>query len=259
MNNDRFIVFDNVNNFRDIGGLALPNGRMMKTGILFRSGDLSRATAADAETLRRLNIRMICDLRTPRERIFRRDRILQDKSVRLVYVPIHHRKGSANQRARALLWKKLHGYDFTRFIREYYLTLAFERTAQINELFTLLSDTNNLPALIHCVAGKDRTGFVAALIQSVAGAPRKAVIEDYLQTNRFYQPQILKFVQIVRWLTMFYASAESIQQLVEVHAEYLDETLHEIVTRYETIEEYLAKACGINESSLQHLKKQLAG
>ena len=138
MNNSRFITFDNVNNFRDIGGLKTHDGRMMKPGILFRSGDLSRLSASDSEKLLRLRLKLICDLRTPRERRFRRDRVRENESIRLVTVPIQHRKGSGNRRITGILMKKSRSHDFARFIKEYYLMLAFERTGQINEIVTLI-------------------------------------------------------------------------------------------------------------------------
>ncbi|WP_366249529.1 tyrosine-protein phosphatase [Terribacillus aidingensis] len=59
--------FEKLYNFRDIGGLPTKNGRMMKTGILFRSGELSRLSKKDFKKFNQLNINSICDLRTLNE------------------------------------------------------------------------------------------------------------------------------------------------------------------------------------------------
>lgn len=141
----------------------------MKTGVLFRSDELSRLSFSDQKTLRRLNLKLICDLRTPNERVRTLDRIPKKFEMRLVNIPIYpHRKDLSRLKFVHFLNSKSDGYDFKNLIKEYYRSFAFEHTEKINQIVTLLSDENNLPALIHCSVGKDRTGFISSLIQLLA-------------------------------------------------------------------------------------------
>ena len=64
-------------------------------------------------------------------------------------------------------------------------------------------DPANLPALIHCTAGKDRTGLIAALVQLLAGVSREVVVADYLLTNRLYAPRARAFTRTMRWISLF--------------------------------------------------------
>jgi len=254
MDDNRFIKLEGASNFREIGALKTANG-FLKRKILFRSDDLSKLTRNDLLTLEKLNLKLICDLRTPNERKSKPDRLYKNNNIKVVNIPFYQQKRDVNQLQ--VMWflitnsKKL---NFEKFIKDHYLNNAFVRTNEIGQIIELLSDENNLPALIHCAAGKDRTGLLSAIIQLIAGVERKIILEEYLSTNVFMKEKMKNAELIIRRLSLFRIPPEKIKPLLEVKQDYLDDVLNEIFTRYNTIENYLSEVCGIEEKTISKFR-----
>lgn len=247
--------FQTLWNFRDIGGLKTADGRRLRTGVLFRSDELSRLSAGDVAKLQALGIRLICDLRSPQESERRRPRVLE-KSIRVVNVPIHEQDVSRTKLL-GFLFGKTGGERFREFSRDYYRHIAFGQTARIRRVITLLSEEQSLPALIHCTAGKDRTGFVAALIQLLVGVPYEAVLEDYLRTNDYFGPRLEKLIKVMRILTLSQVASERMRLILMASPEFLTEVHDTVVKRYGAVETYLCEACEIDRVTLRRLKDRL--
>jgi protein-tyrosine phosphatase len=120
-----------------------------------------------------------------------------------------------------------------------------------------LAKEENLPAVIHCSAGKDRTGLVAALIQLLVGIPYEVVIEDYVRTNDYFASRLDRFIRIMRVLTLFQVSPERMRLILMAHPEFLNEVHDAIVGAYGSVERYLVEACAIDERVLHELKARL--
>jgi protein-tyrosine phosphatase len=251
--------FENLSNFRDVGGLPATEGRTFKTGALYRSDELSAMTAADLLKLQELNIRLICDLRSPEECQKRRPRISLGRGIRVVNIPLHDQSTQDGSRKKLLrfLFAKTGGEQFREFCRRYYHHIAFEQTSRIRDVITLLASEQSLPALIHCTAGKDRTGFLAAVIQLLVGVPWDLVRDDYLRTNDYLEPRLKAFIKAMRFLTLFQVSPERMQLVLKAHPEFLAEVHDNIVTRYGSVENYLCDACAIEPDALERLKRRL--
>src|SRR5690606_32755446 len=125
------------------------------------------------------------------------------------------------------------------FRKNYYHHIAFDRTTQIKEIITTLSHEEHLPALIHCTAGKDRTGYIAALIQLLVGIPYETVVEEYLMTNRFYESRMEKLIKMIKWITLFQVSPERMKLILMAQRVDLDEVHDNIIRNYGSIEAYL--------------------
>jgi protein-tyrosine phosphatase len=252
MHNQHLLKFKGTCNFRDIGGYEAQDGRTMKWGALFRSDELSRLSSEDLIKLQQLNLRTICDLRAPKERKSKPDRVPDKTNICIVNVPIYHRGQNANrlQKWLWLLTGKLRDFDSELFMKDFYHSIAFDHATEIGEIMTLISDKRNLPALIHCKGGKDRTGFVSAIIQLLLGVPRKTVLEDYLLSNRFFEPQIARLIRYIRRMSLFRISPDRIRPVLEARGEYIQEAIDDILKTYGTIEGYLLKACGITRKSI---------
>lgn len=254
----RHLPLDGAFNFRDVGGLATCDGRAMRPGILFRSDELSRLSARDLGRLGNLGLRSVCDLRTPNERKSKPDRLPARPGVRVVNIPIYP-TGRDIGRWQFFWWLTVNSgtLDFEAQIRDAYRHFAFECTEQVGQIVSLISDQEALPAVIHCTAGKDRTGYVVALIQLLAGVPREAVVEDYLATNPLIRPHAGRYLRFLRWMSLFRISPERLQPVLEVRREYLDEILDEVLARHGTVGEYLAEACGVHPRVLAGLQRLL--
>jgi protein-tyrosine phosphatase len=246
--------FDRLVNFRDVGGAKTADGRTFKTGVVFRSEVLSRITERDAARLRALDLKLVCDLRTPRDS----RGSPEFGAIRRVNVPLHE------LRAYDVTARKMLGFlfgssgedRFRALLHGYYHHIAFERTARLGEVLTLLSREENLPALIHCTAGRDRTGFVAAILQLVAGVPYETVLGDYLLTNDRYAPQRDKLVRAMQVVTLRQVPPERMQLLLTTHREFLDRVHARIVGEHGGIERYL-EACNVDRDTQRALRERL--
>jgi len=236
------------------------DGRTFKTGVLFRSDDLSRMTDQDVAKLHEFNLKLICDLRSTEESWKRQPRVApQHHAIRMVNIPIgeHGAPYGIRKQLLSFLFGKEGGDRFREFGRAYYHNIAFEQTARIREVVRLLSKEENLPALIHCTAGKDRTGFLAAMIQLLAGIPYDMVMDDYLRTNDYFAIRLEKFIRVMRVVTLFQVPPARIRLILMTHPEFLDEVHATIVKRYGSVETYLCEACEIDRDTLHELKNRL--
>jgi protein-tyrosine phosphatase len=256
--NGRLLPLQGAKNFRDIGGLPARDGRSLRRGVFFRSDELSALTRQDLAILEPLGLRLVIDMRTASERGRKFDRLsrgLGAAGPRYVHLPIAHPEGSSNLRQ---MWRIISGeartYNFDGFIRSFYQHIAFGAPAQIGQALTLLSAAENRPALVHCTAGKDRTGFIAALLQLLAGVDRETVIADYLLTNEMYAPRMRRMQRNLRWLSLFQAPAEGLQAVLEARREYLEDTLDELLRRYGSVDNYLHTACSLQTSTINQLR-----
>jgi protein-tyrosine phosphatase len=231
----------------------------MKTGILFRSDGLARLTDSDLEILKKLNLRTICDLRAPKERKSKPDRFPLNSGIRNMNLPIFSNNMDSN-RLQRFLWVvkgKFKDLDSQKFMNDFYHVIAFDHTAQIADVLTMISDEKNLPLLVHCTGGKDRTGFVSAILQILAGVSKEIVFEDYLLTNQLIEPQIIKFIRRFRILSFSKITPEKIRTILEARREYLETVLDEVIKRFGSIENYLEEGCSIDKSTIIKLKELL--
>jgi len=167
---ERGVSFTEVFNFRDLGGYRTADGRTVVWRRLFRSDDLSRLGEADRERFAALAIRTVVDLRRPEEvavdgRIPEFDGFAY-RHVHLVH-PYWPRAEFADTPQRA------------RYVVERYRELSVDAGDGIGQALRLTADERAAPLVFHCIAGKDRTGVVSALVLALLGVPDDDIADDY--------------------------------------------------------------------------------
>jgi protein-tyrosine phosphatase len=178
----RHLNLEGASNFRDLGGYASRDGRMVRWRQIFRSNHLGDVTEADVEILRGLRLRSAFDFRGTEERAAALCAITE---IAVHSLPIEPTV-VASLRGRAAAGTALSSADALDVMRDSYRNYVRHNTESFRVLFAhLLEDT--APLVIHCTAGKDRTGFACALILHALDVPDPAIAEDYLLTNRFYR------------------------------------------------------------------------
>jgi protein-tyrosine phosphatase len=171
-----------ASNFRDLGGYAGRDGHAVRWRRIFRSNHLGHVTAGDIDVLRRLGVRNAFDFRGIDERT---TAICAIEEITVHSLPIEPTV-VASLRARAEGGKPLSAVDGLEAMRDSYRNYVEQNTARYRSLFAhLLQDP--APLVIHCTAGKDRTGFACALILHALGVAEDVIAEDYLLTNRYYR------------------------------------------------------------------------
>jgi protein-tyrosine phosphatase len=171
-----------ASNFRDLGGYPGKDGRHLRWGRLFRSNHLGHLTEADIAIVRGLGVKCAFDFRGTQERaaaICALDEIIVHS------LPIEPTVVAA-LRARLAANAALSPTDGLDVMRESYRNYVRQNTANFRTLFTHLLEDKG-PLVIHCTAGKDRTGLACALVLHALGVPHDVIAEDYLLTNRFYR------------------------------------------------------------------------
>ena len=178
----RHLNLAGASNFRDLGGYRTSDGRTVRWRQIFRSNHLGHLTEADIEVLRPLNLKSAFDFRGTEERVAA---ICGVTGIAVHSLPIEPTVVAA-LRARRASGLPLSSADAVEVMRESYRNYVRQNTPSFRALFALLLE-DRAPLVIHCTAGKDRTGFACALILHALGVPADTIDEDYLLTNRFYR------------------------------------------------------------------------
>ena len=245
-----------INNFRDFGGYRTKNGVCLKKGLLYRSGDLSKATDADLEYIASLGIKTICDLRSESERKQEPDRTPAAKPFTFFNIPMrpivdYH--GRSLRRLLSLMFGSERRMDYVAVSYQAYREYATNYLPQLKALFRRISNPENLPVLIHCSAGKDRTGVVSSLIQLVLGVSVETAMADYLKTNgnlSAYTEDVFRRLSKlgyfgVPWKRLYIP-------LFDARADFLNAALEQIKEEFGAVDEWFRCGLGFSE------KEQLA-
>jgi protein-tyrosine phosphatase len=177
----RHLNLEGASNFRDLGGYPTADGRIVRWRRIFRSNHLGHLTPADIDVVRGLGVRSAFDFRGLDERAAAMCGI---EDITVHSLPIEPTVVAA-LRAR-LAAGSLSADDALEIMRESYRNYVRLNTHSFRALFAHLLD-DHAPLVIHCTAGKDRTGFACALVLHALGVPDEFIADDYLLTNRFYR------------------------------------------------------------------------
>ena len=168
------IRFDNVFNFRDLGGHRTVDGQTVRFRRLYRADDLCRLDGADLDRFAALGIRTVLDLRRPNE-LEERGRIAASDGFEYRHIHVKHTK-----------WEPA---DFTppgarvAYLVDRYLEMAELGADGLAEALRVVADPAAAPLVFHCVAGKDRTGLVAAFTLHLLGVSDDDIADDYARSE----------------------------------------------------------------------------
>jgi len=182
---ERVIHLKGTTNTRDIGGYLTGDMSQLRWGEIFRSDELSRLTASDFQKLEAMGLKTVIDLRTTKEHDESPTRWQGDHPPRFYNFPVGDSNDEWFSAQRSMMKKN-------RFTQEQalvhmvagYRLFADEGTASFRKMMEVVLDESNWPLLIHCSAGKDRSGIAVALIMEALGVDHETIMEEYLLTNK---------------------------------------------------------------------------
>ena len=249
---ERKLGMQGTPNFRDFGGYAAADGRRVKWGYLFRSGQLSSLSDQDLALLANLEIDLVCDFRRVEEQAGDPSRLPPQNPPRIASLPI-----IPGSNARFFEEADYTGTGDPRamfdFMVEINRDFAEQQTETYGRMFRELLDIEDARILVHCAAGKDRTGFAAAIILLAVGVSQEQVMQDYMLTRRYFHPQ--KEVDRLRQkYQMEQMDAASVLPMLEVHEDYLSRALEVIERNYPNVEAYLEDALGVGWEDIERLR-----
>jgi protein tyrosine/serine phosphatase len=234
--------FEGVVNFRDFGGARGADDRRVRSGRLFRSGHHAEATDPDLERLEALELAMLVDLRRPAERL----RDLARRPAGFKALVIEHQGPIENAVAPHLTFMNEPNATTARVseqMRIGYRGYPFDPhyVAIYRKYFAGLTTLNG-PVLVHCHAGKDRTGVLCALTLHVLGVSRDDIYDDYLATNRHNRADA-RLAEMAQQFEQNYGrpvSEDFLRHLMAVEPGYLDAAFAAIEAEHGDVDRYLS-------------------
>jgi protein-tyrosine phosphatase len=247
---ERILQMENVRNFRDIGGYFTQEGKQVAWGKIFRSGHLGNPSEKDLEHLDDLGITLAVDLRDEAEIANQPDHL----TGMMQHVHIFIANRGLVSRSTVLFRRQ----NLARQFQESYKTMLIDQGAKAyGKVLKTLSNPQNLPAVLHCTAGKDRTGVAVALLLHLLGVPDSTIIADYTLSNLFapiHIQEIRVLLRRIRWLGF---RVEQYYPLFAANSQNMKRSLQYIHEKYGSVENYLLRASGLTEEEIHKLREML--
>ena len=226
----RRIVLGKMLNLRDLGGYPTADGRTTRWGVLLRGDNPMGITDADASWLLERNITTVIDLRSPAEARQFPDELTARSGFSCHFIPMSTGEKLPNE--------------------EELIGLGYFRTLERKEIVrTVLETIADAPGgvLFHCMAGKDRTGCIAALLLTLVGVDKLDILADYQVSELYIRP-------VIRWMKK--TRAELPAYVGSSKPEYLEDCLERLEGAYGSVLDYLY-AAGLTDPVLDRLKRKL--
>jgi protein-tyrosine phosphatase len=251
---NRMIPLRGAVNFRDMGGYATADGRRVRKGQVYRAGMLANLEPDDLAYLESIGLKLVCDLRSAEEKTQSPDKLPPVEGLDYLHLPLDAEDNRA-ERLRTIL---LNPRAFEDIMVQMYKDVIVDRNATVyGALFRRIADPANLPTLIHCTAGKDRTGVGVALLLMLLGVPDATIVADYTLSNQFHEAFRAYGAQAVAKLKWLGIGADDIQPLLICRPETMQGTLDHIRSKYGGIDQYLTTAAGLDAGVLAALRNHL--
>ena len=258
MSNDRILPMEGIRNFRDYGGYPGADGARVKRGVLWRSGHHHEATPGDLDRVSELGLAAVIDLRGDSERALYPCARHPEFGAAVLYEPgetaglsgaaAHETAGQGvrtGAEARAAMVRLNQGMPWRPVL-----------VASMKLYFAELA-TGRGPSLLHCVAGKDRTGLAVYLAHHMLGVGHDHAMADYLLTNDASNvaQRMALGAETVRARYGPEMDDDAVYALMSVAPEYLSAALASIAERHGTLDAYLGEVLEVDEPQREAIRE----
>jgi len=243
----RSIAMDSIQNFRDLGGYYnTRNNRSTRWGKIFRSGDLATVSNRDTSRLDNLKIKTIVDLRNEKEA---NDNPFKYGKARLIKLPVPF--DDENTVKEKIFKGEMRKGDVQLYMQGVYLSFVDKYSEQFAKALKLFLNKENYPILISCDLGKDRVGFLTALLLAAADVPEETIKKDYMLSNECINISHLSYLAH----ELNADSQEAATVLLTVNESILDLAFSQIKKEYGSIDKYLSKKMHLTNKEQQEIKE----
>lgn len=256
------VTIAGVPNLRDLGGLGATDGRRVRHGRLYRAELLTDTAPNESNavwdaTLRdeyaALGLALVIDLRSEAEHRVSPTLWAAGTDARVVEIPIEDgAPGTPTDLLAPVLRGERDRFTAADFIA-YYVTLMEGHGEDLVRGVRAIAEADGRPALIHCSAGKDRTGVLVAMVLELLGVDRAAIVADYVRTGEVRPNRIDHYRDA---FTARGVDPEAVRLMFETPAEVLDTALTRIAERHGSIRAYLEDH-GLDAASIERLRAAL--
>lgn len=219
---------------RDMGGFKTANGGAVKRGLVFRSDELSRLTDMDVAALGNIGIKTVVDFRTKEEIAQYTDKY-----------PPHSRilDLSIDSGDLSYITGEINDETGPKLMREVNRRMVKWHMNVFRDFFSLLMSGTDVPLLFHCAAGKDRTGFAAAMFLSSLGVPREDIFSDYM----------LSVGGVMKKYGAYIERVPHRASIMTARPDYLSAAFEEIEGSFDTVENYLTTKLCVNLDKMREI------
>lgn len=252
------VNLDGAPGFRDLGGYPTQHGRRVRSRCVFRSDHLGALTAADLAVVKCLGIRLICDLRSAGERKAAPNPWLAEYGAQELHLDINADVRAANADLRSMLRREPNAAGARQMMLQTYRALPAAFAPWLAGLFARFADGDGLPAVIHCTAGKDRTGFLVAILLHALGVGRDVIYSDYLASQAACGERLRESIaQSIGAHFPGPIDAAVIDAIAGVDASYLDESFSAMAGSHGSVSRYLEEVAGLDPPKMRRLHDAL--
>jgi protein-tyrosine phosphatase len=245
----RFVPMDSVRNLRDLGGYtSYRNKKEIRWGEVFRSGKIGALSARDSVKLSKLRIKTIIDLRTEEEQAASPAGYTK---AGIIHIPVS--TGKLPGILTRIDEGRVRKGDGIVFMEDLYIQYVEEEKEQFGKALTVFEDKNNYPIAISSSLGKDRVGFLAALLLAALDIPEEAILNDYLATNNFLDLNL--FNAKVQGLSS--DAQQTLTVILSANSTFLGLAFWKIKKEYGSVKEYLTDELHFSERQQNKLKEIL--
>ena len=244
----RTVNVPGVQNFRDLGGYPVyAQHKRIRWGMLYRSARIDLSQPATRDKLNHLGIRTVIDLRTPSESPLPAGTL--PGQPRVVHIPIP--VDCLTDILADIDQQRIQPDTIGRIVERINRHIVAANAPAFRQMFDILLDKENYPAVIQCSTGKGRTGIASALVLNALGVNDDDIMTDY-RLSRFNIPTAISYVY-----ELPVHSQEALITLFSARENFLNAAKDEIERTYGSVDEYLTKAVGLQKDELKDLRKIL--
>ena len=244
----RTVNVPGVQNFRDLGGYPVyAQHKRIRWGMLYRSARIDLSQPATRDKLNHLGIRTVIDLHTPSESPLPAGTL--PGQPRVVHIPIP--VDCLTDILADIDQQRIQPDTIGRIVERINRHIVAANAPAFRQMFDILLDKENYPAVIQCSTGKGRTGIASALVLSALDVNDDDIMTDY-RLSRFNIPTAISYVY-----ELPVRSQEALITLFSARENFLNAAKDEIERTYGSVDEYLTKAVGLQKDELKDLRKIL--
>ena len=256
---ERRLALDGQPNLRDLGGYQTADGRTVRWGQLFRSGALSALTSEDRRMVGALNLRVVCDFRTPLERKREPHEFAATASPEQIAVSREQLAGALqpDDMRERMSSGNFDELDIGTLLVDGNDAFATTHRSPFRNMMQVACAAENYPLLVNCTAGKDRAGFAAAVLLMALGVPRPTIQHDYLLSGYFRREDSLQKMAMIRQQLPPEVDGSVLSPLFETRPAYIEAAFAAIDREWGSDEAFLCKGLDLDPKQLTVLRDHL--
>lgn len=254
---ERKLIINDLANFRDLGGIKTKEGRYVVWGRFYRSDALNELLTSEFPYIEGLGLKKVFDLRTDAEISKAKDNL--PKNVLYEHFPIFSDENGGMVKGLEQYLEKgsLTSQEAENLLLEMYKSFASDDSEKFNNLLHQVIIKDNYVNVFHCTAGKDRTGYTAAMILAILKVDRQTILDEYEMTNFYTADQIEK--DAANPAKLGYGNkvnSAAVKTLMSVNKKYLEAAFDIIDKKYNGIDAYIKNQLGFSDTERELLIKE---